>query len=308
MARTMIAIPCYNAENFIERTLNSCLVQTIPCDILVVDNCSTDNSVDIVKRFQGEQNSFHLQLEINQTNLGRIGNWNRCLDLFEKSDFEYIKFLFMGDELLPNCIEKLEEIIEHNADVVSISWPYLFNDINGRETLSPKEWETSRDFTKEELVEEGYFPGNFLGAIIGVSISKKAILNNRFDELMLGIVPFYDRVLVRGKVYYYSEPLTRFNLDSHRSFAKSLSYHIVFESAFAKANDLEINKDWIKAVHYDRIKDRIMISMIKGQVPYFSCFFWLKVWLLLPSLILRKIFTQFKKWLKPKLPFLNKSC
>ena len=48
-----VVIPMYNASDFIEKTISSVLNQTYPClEIIVVDNCSTDNSVDLVKEFK----------------------------------------------------------------------------------------------------------------------------------------------------------------------------------------------------------------------------------------------------------------
>ena len=56
-------------------------------------------------------------------NLGRVGNWNRCLDLFAKSNFEYIKFVFSGDVIKPNCVEVLSKYIKKYPDVGSIAFP-----------------------------------------------------------------------------------------------------------------------------------------------------------------------------------------
>lgn len=47
-----IIIPCFNEENWIERTINSCMNQDYPIDkleVIVVDDCSNDNSVEAIK-------------------------------------------------------------------------------------------------------------------------------------------------------------------------------------------------------------------------------------------------------------------
>ena len=47
-----VIIPCFNAEKYIEQTLNSVLNQTFPAnEIIVVDDGSSDNSVNILKTF-----------------------------------------------------------------------------------------------------------------------------------------------------------------------------------------------------------------------------------------------------------------
>ncbi|MGC7873053.1 glycosyltransferase family 2 protein [Desulfosporosinus sp. SYSU MS00001] len=47
-----IIIPCFNEEEWIARTINSCINQDYPVDkleVIVIDDCSTDNSVEVIK-------------------------------------------------------------------------------------------------------------------------------------------------------------------------------------------------------------------------------------------------------------------
>ena len=81
--KTLIIIPVYNAERFIERTVKSCVNQTLKTEIFIVDNCSTDTTQQLVKSFAKE--NPRIKLIINDKNYGRVGNWNRCLDIFVKS-------------------------------------------------------------------------------------------------------------------------------------------------------------------------------------------------------------------------------
>lgn len=90
-----IAIPNFNGEKKLERAIRSC--QTINLskkryEVLVIDNCSEDGSVEIVKKLKKEFSN--IRLEINKKNLGRIGNWNRCLEL---SKGKYLLFLMVND-------------------------------------------------------------------------------------------------------------------------------------------------------------------------------------------------------------------
>lgn len=50
-----ILIPCYNEELTIEKCLFSCIKQTrTPDEIIVVDDCSTDNTPQVLKKFEGK--------------------------------------------------------------------------------------------------------------------------------------------------------------------------------------------------------------------------------------------------------------
>lgn len=48
-----VIIPMYNAEKFIPQTLESLLYQTMTdFEVIVVDDCSTDDSVEVVESFK----------------------------------------------------------------------------------------------------------------------------------------------------------------------------------------------------------------------------------------------------------------
>jgi cellulose synthase/poly-beta-1,6-N-acetylglucosamine synthase-like glycosyltransferase len=72
-----ICVPAFNAERTIVTTLRSLVNQTYPhFEIHVVDDSSTDRTVDVVRSF-GEAVMIHR----NATNLGLRGNWQRCMHL-----------------------------------------------------------------------------------------------------------------------------------------------------------------------------------------------------------------------------------
>ena len=81
MIKLTIAIPNYNGGENLQRAIESCQKITLSSDefeILIVDNCSTDNSIEIVKELE---NKFsNLKLVQNIENVGRIQNWNVCID------------------------------------------------------------------------------------------------------------------------------------------------------------------------------------------------------------------------------------
>jgi glycosyltransferase involved in cell wall biosynthesis len=58
-----IVIPNYNRESLIEETLNSVLQQTINnWECIIVDDGSTDNSINLIKHFTEKDNRFKLIL------------------------------------------------------------------------------------------------------------------------------------------------------------------------------------------------------------------------------------------------------
>jgi glycosyltransferase involved in cell wall biosynthesis len=93
-----ILIPCYNAERWIAQTIESALAQTwIEKEILVMDDGSTDGSLEIVKRF-GDRIRW-------ETGPNRGGNAarNRLLALARG---DWVQYLDADDYLVPEKISK----------------------------------------------------------------------------------------------------------------------------------------------------------------------------------------------------------
>jgi glycosyltransferase involved in cell wall biosynthesis len=109
-----ICIPAFNAEATIVSCLQAVLAQDVlDSEILLVDNCSTDRTVELAMETAGGRDGFRVIR--NVTNVGRIGNWNRCL---EEAKGKYIKFAFTNDALLPGAVNALVRVMEAHPDTV----------------------------------------------------------------------------------------------------------------------------------------------------------------------------------------------
>jgi glycosyltransferase involved in cell wall biosynthesis len=98
--KVSVVIPLYNKESSISRTLNSILNQTVDdFEVIVVNDGSTDNSLDIVKKFDDPR--IHL---IQQQNQGVSAARNRGV---EAAEGKLIAFLDADDEWLPIFLEKI---------------------------------------------------------------------------------------------------------------------------------------------------------------------------------------------------------
>jgi glycosyltransferase involved in cell wall biosynthesis len=94
-----IITPCYNNAEFIESAIASALNQTYPnLEIIVIDDGSTDNSVEMIRSF----NDSRLRWE-SQSNQGAPAARNRGLELAQGS---LIKFLDADDLLLADCLAR----------------------------------------------------------------------------------------------------------------------------------------------------------------------------------------------------------
>lgn len=105
-----IITPLYNSEEFIEETINSVLNQTYKnWEMLIVDDCSIDNSLRIVKQFAADDSRIKLiQLE---TNSGAAIARNKAI---EEAQGRYIAFLDSDDLWHSQKLEKQIEFMQEN--------------------------------------------------------------------------------------------------------------------------------------------------------------------------------------------------
>ena len=110
-----VIIPCFNAERWIGETIQSCLNQTYaPIEIIVIDDGSTDRSLEVIKSFGNR-----VRWESGQN---RGGNHARNRG-FAISSGRYIQFLDADDYLLPKKIPRQVAFLEASgADVVYGDW------------------------------------------------------------------------------------------------------------------------------------------------------------------------------------------
>ncbi|MBR4903827.1 MAG: glycosyltransferase [Selenomonadaceae bacterium] len=115
--KVSVIIPMYNAEKYLSVCLESILIQTMQdFEVIIVDDCSTDNSVAIAKsyapKFGGRLKLFSLSENTGTPGLPRnVGLEYAC--------GKYIYFADSDDLIVDNALEKLFNYAEeYQADVV----------------------------------------------------------------------------------------------------------------------------------------------------------------------------------------------
>ncbi|MCS3657969.1 glycosyltransferase involved in cell wall biosynthesis [Salinibacter ruber] len=139
-ALVSILIPCYNAEPWLEETLESALGQTWPnTEIIVVDDGSTDDSLAVARSFETEGVTV-----IEKNSEGASAARNRAL---REARGEYIQFLDADDLLSPDKItvqmRRLQE--EPDGTIAGAAWE-RFCDTPGDHEPQSKSYVAWRDF------------------------------------------------------------------------------------------------------------------------------------------------------------------
>lgn len=97
-----VITPVYNAERFLDRTLQSVFNQTYKnIEILLIDDCSRDKSAEIIKRY--EQDHPEIVYYLQEKNMGAGAARNKALEL---ASGQYVAFLDSDDMWLPEKIEQ----------------------------------------------------------------------------------------------------------------------------------------------------------------------------------------------------------
>lgn len=172
-----IIIPLYNAENTIIDTLESIYSSdtiNINFEVIIVNDCSTDNSVEVINRYICKNNIKNLVILENQKNYGAYISRNR--GIFE-SNGEFI-FILDSDDIITNdrfrnefeifrnknnikCINSL--LMKYNrcsnGDItVCDNFKEAYNKYGG------KYKEISLTYKREFFIDNGFFIDNRFGS------------------------------------------------------------------------------------------------------------------------------------------------
>jgi glycosyltransferase involved in cell wall biosynthesis len=97
-----LVVPNYNHAHYLPESLGSIAAQTRPPDrVLIIDDCSTDDSIAVISRFLAEHPSW--QLIRHETNQGVVRGQNEALALAET---DWIGYLGADDALHPAYLQK----------------------------------------------------------------------------------------------------------------------------------------------------------------------------------------------------------
>lgn len=108
-----VIIPAFNGEKHVHKAIESILNQTFhDFELFLVDDCSTDQTLNILKSYQKKDNRIIL-LE-NKKNIGKPASLNRAI---KKADGKYIALLDCDDVALPCRLEMQSSFFESNPEI-----------------------------------------------------------------------------------------------------------------------------------------------------------------------------------------------
>ena len=113
MIKLSVCIPTYNRAGYLKKCLRSVLTFDDPhLEIIVQDNCSPDNTEQVVKSFHDDRIHYFK----NEMNIGGVKN---AINIIEKASGDYIFYLTDDDYLFPDALDRVKAFIEQHK-------PYFF--------------------------------------------------------------------------------------------------------------------------------------------------------------------------------------
>lgn len=220
--KVSILIPCYNSEQFIAETLDSCLVQTYNnIEVIVVDDGSTDHSLEIAKDYENKDRRIKV---ISQLNSGACKARNNAL---EHSIGNYVMFLDADNVISANKVEtQLMRLISTGDEkaVATCAWDRFYTTLS--EATFPqltvyRDYETGFDmlldlWNNSEMFETACY---LLSRSLALKAGKweESLRKNQDGE-------YFSRVLIlASKVLFCSEAKLYYRTGEYDSVSKGNS-------------------------------------------------------------------------------------
>ena len=229
-----IVMTNYNNEKYTGRAVQSILDQTYRnCEMIVVDDASTDHSVEILRSFSDKR----IKLLVNETNSQVSFARNRG---YENAKGEYIATIDSDDMWMPEKLARQVSFMEGHPDIgACFTWIQLIDgdDRQFKDDALEKIYNIGNK-KREEWLHDLLLNGNCLADDSSL-MRREARLEVGENDISLVQLQDYDmwlRTLSRFDIYVLEEPLLKYRkTDSGNSISapgRSTSHRLYFESGW----------------------------------------------------------------------------
>ncbi|MCP0887609.1 glycosyltransferase family 2 protein [Ligilactobacillus sp. WILCCON 0076] len=224
-----VIIATYNGEKYIQKQLQSILNQRKqPDEVIIRDDCSTDNTGNLIKEFIKENELSNWSFETNVSNKGYRGNFNNLLSLVNG---DYIFLSDQDDEWLPNKIEKMVSIFENNQHILALNGSISLIDghshsieiIDGKNMynsnfyFSVKKLKRLNQIPLSDLVISNVTPG----CAMAITKNLKEMFLQSYNEMIPHDWYLNMIAAIKGGCYYLNEPVINYRVHSNNAIGLS---------------------------------------------------------------------------------------
>lgn len=236
----------YNYAQYIEEAINSVINQSYQnWELIIVDDGSSDNSVEIIKSYCEKDSRIRLFQHGDGQNKGLK---ETLLLGISYASGEWIAFLESDDSLTPDNLQKKVEIIEKNPDLKLIFNKVKFlveNESNKLNMFKEIQKKLSKMSFPKNMFYDFYINNmilTFSCVMVEASILKNADFNSPVDAFLDWWL--WIHLARNNKFYYVDEELTnwRLHLQSYINTSKKPKIQLVSVKAYWEV--YQKNKSW----------------------------------------------------------------
>ena len=224
-----IGIPLFNASKYIEETIKSIQLQTHQnFKIFISDNCSTDNSWEILCKLSSEDKRIHLYRQNSQIDVHK--NFEFVRDYFSNSFFMWHA---SDDAIEPQFIEKSLAILKRHPEIACIASDVKRIDSRGNyiDTISLNENRYSDSIKNLKKIQNHFFKNpttNTHFSIYGLfrmQFLKKVSmsLNGKMRYKSGAEIPQLAQVALEGRIFSINEALKIYRVHNDSVFSTERS-------------------------------------------------------------------------------------
>jgi glycosyltransferase involved in cell wall biosynthesis len=248
-----IALCTYNGARFLQEQLESIAGQTLlPDELIVCDDCSTDDTVSILKRFSA-CSRFPVHLFINDQNLGSTQNFERAIKLCSGD----IIFLSDQDDVwMPEKLSVIESTFRSNRDVGLV----FTNAILVDETLKPLDcflWDRTFPASDRKLFEEKCAIDVLIkyNVVTGATMAFRSSLRNAFLPIQTFHNLIHDGwiallIATTAQLKPLEEPLIKYRLHPHQQIGVPRITEQSYEMGDRRNNETGGKRNYEEAIRH----------------------------------------------------------
>lgn len=266
MIEVSIIVPVYNAEKYIEKTLesvvNACKSKN-KIEIICVNDGSIDNSKDVIVEFIKKNKNIKTIL-INKENTGVSKTRNIGI---ENASGKYIMFLDADDELKNNAIDEVIKTLNSYSNIDAILFNYTYVRKSGK-VKKRIIFEQQDDFLPIEKIYNESICKNELNNVWQFAISRKFIIDNKIkfkSEYSIGEDLLFNLEIFSNNpnIYYLNKLLYHYNYNTEsamRTLSQEKVFHRIDQTINLYMNYFNYIDRW--NVNNQQNKERIAIKLM----------------------------------------------
>lgn len=310
-----IIIPTFNRCQFLREAIYSSLNQkNVEFEVIVIDNASTDGTLELMNEFNGVRNVKYIR---NDTNIGMIPNWSKAL--YNYCSGEWVLILSDDDLLIDeNYLFKSKKLIEEEEGIVIIHANRIVEfeekEIRKKHKL-PRICEGTWMF--EHYLETSDNMFSFVTSIFKKEIAIKINAFTKFDIVGSDTMEFL-RMSLYGKVGFVEDFVAKYRIHKNNQYFRfGVKYLLTtnietFEAPYREALNMNLFNEkllnrWKRRLIFQYIDSNFREILMKGKGDfkllfsfiYYSLSHYPSSWyiFLKPKAIIRFVIYGVKKWI-----------